>query len=90
VTRLKVSLCILPICDNAYDILVFAGLKIMHTHGYVHRDVSTGNILVFEGRGKLSDLEYSKEMQPPPLHEIRTVCFLPDSSNLLGFLPLLR
>jgi serine/threonine protein kinase len=34
----------------------------MHKYGYVHRDISTGNILLHEGQGKLSDLEYAKEM----------------------------
>jgi prepilin-type processing-associated H-X9-DG protein len=34
----------------------------MHKCGYVHRDVSTGNILFCDGRGILMDLEYAKRM----------------------------
>jgi prepilin-type processing-associated H-X9-DG protein len=34
----------------------------MHKCGYVHRDVSTGNILFCDGRGILMDLEYAKLM----------------------------
>ncbi|KAJ7625033.1 hypothetical protein DFH06DRAFT_746110 [Mycena polygramma] len=37
-----------------------AALKILHDNGFVHRDVSPGNILLIDGKGKLSDLEYVK------------------------------
>ncbi|KAJ7177991.1 hypothetical protein C8R46DRAFT_942924 [Mycena filopes] len=37
-----------------------AGLKILHDLKLVHRDISPGNILVLDGTGKLSDLEYMK------------------------------
>ncbi|KAI0351061.1 hypothetical protein OH77DRAFT_1365081, partial [Trametes cingulata] len=39
--------------DDLYDILFLVS--------WIHRDVSSGNILSFAGRGKLSDLEYVKE-----------------------------
>lgn len=47
----------------------------MH-HGqkiYIHRDISPNNILEFEGRGRLADLEYVKEYQAESSHNIRTV-----------------
>ncbi|KAJ7604110.1 hypothetical protein DFH06DRAFT_1310675 [Mycena polygramma] len=37
-----------------------AALKILHDMNLVHRDVSPSNILVLNGTGKLSDLEYMK------------------------------
>jgi serine/threonine protein kinase len=52
----------------------------MHEHGYVHRDISTGNILLYGGRGKLSDLEYAKEMGTGLPHEVGTVRFTNSSS----------
>ncbi|KAJ7135376.1 hypothetical protein C8R43DRAFT_615500 [Mycena crocata] len=39
---------------------VINALKVLNDLGLVHRDVSLGNILVFQGRGMLSDLEYMK------------------------------
>lgn len=55
---------------------ILLGLQIMHKHGYVHRDISTGNIILHDGRGKLSDLKYAKEIGKGEMHEVRTVCFL--------------
>jgi serine/threonine protein kinase len=52
----------------------------MHEYGYVHRDISTGNILLCQGHGKLSDLEYAKEMGTGDGREVRTVCFTNSSS----------
>ncbi|KAF9449014.1 hypothetical protein P691DRAFT_703938 [Macrolepiota fuliginosa MF-IS2] len=44
---------------------VFVALVLLYLARWVHRDVSTGNIILVEGtdriRGKLSDLEYAKE-----------------------------
>lgn len=46
----------------------------MHRLGWIHRDISYGNILVVGGRGKLTDLEYAKEeMDVSAAHGIRTV-----------------
>lgn len=33
----------------------------MHLSGWVHRDISSGNIIVYKGRGYLTDFEYAKE-----------------------------
>ena len=41
-----------------------AGLKVFNAAGYVHRDISTGNLLLCETDGvrvcKISDLEYAR------------------------------
>ncbi|EKM61578.1 uncharacterized protein PHACADRAFT_61701, partial [Phanerochaete carnosa HHB-10118-sp] len=42
------------ICD------VMECLVVMHDLGWVYRDISTGNILVHDGRGLLTDLEYAQ------------------------------
>jgi tRNA A-37 threonylcarbamoyl transferase component Bud32 len=48
----------------------------MHKLGYVHRDVSTGNVLLWEGGGILSDLESVKKAADLTAHEP-----LPDPST---------
>lgn len=35
-------------------------LQILFMISWIHRDVSSGNILYFDGHGKLGDLEYAK------------------------------
>ena len=47
----------------------------MHKYGWVHRDVSSGNILVVDGVVKISDLEYAKKMEDETSHNGRSVCF---------------
>ncbi|KAJ2987109.1 hypothetical protein NUW54_g9526 [Trametes sanguinea] len=51
---------------DLYDVVqalldALLALQILFLVSWIHRDVSSGNILSFEGRGKLSDLEYAKE-----------------------------
>ncbi|KAF8576249.1 hypothetical protein K439DRAFT_1664701 [Ramaria rubella] len=61
--------------DDTFQALVDAtnGLELMHKHGWVHRDISSGNLLVHEGVGKLTDLEYTKRMSTEGSHsEVRT------------------
>ncbi|KAF9806331.1 hypothetical protein IEO21_08711 [Rhodonia placenta] len=63
---------------DVFDILVNAVvvLLILHELGWVHRDISIGNLLGFIINGvlycKLSDLEYAKPMDDRLGHEIRT------------------
>ena len=45
----------------------------LHRAGWVHRDISVGNILVVDGVGKLSDLEYAKKEGDPGHSGVRTV-----------------
>lgn len=52
---------------------VVQALRIMHQHGYIHWDVSTGNIISYNGYGRLADLEYAKEISTGGAHEIRMV-----------------
>ncbi|KAI0916492.1 hypothetical protein AcV5_002972 [Taiwanofungus camphoratus] len=41
-------------------------LQLMHNSGWVHRDISVGNILVDkDGNGRLGDLEYAQKMGQP-------------------------
>ena len=40
---------------------------------YVHRDISGGNILFYEGRGKLCDLDYAITPNARGQHGVRTV-----------------
>ncbi|PSS30941.1 hypothetical protein PHLCEN_2v2510 [Hermanssonia centrifuga] len=43
---------------------ICSALKLMHQTGWVHRDVSIGNILIdSHGKARLSDLEYAKDMK---------------------------
>lgn len=53
---------------------VLLALEIMHILGYVHWDVSAGNILFWKGTGILSDLEFTKKYSDLTIHEVRTVC----------------
>jgi hypothetical protein len=53
---------------------VTIALEIMHILGYVHRDVSAGNILFWKSAGILSDLEFAKKSSDLTIHEVRTVC----------------
>ena len=48
----------------------------MHKLGWIHRDVSAGNIMVFSNTVKIADFEYAKEMDKetvPQAHTVRTV-----------------
>lgn len=46
----------------------------MHELGWVHRDISYGNILIVGTMGKITDFEYAKEEMNMSTHGIRTVC----------------
>ena len=48
-------------------------LKTLHMLGWVHRDVSSGNVLIVNDGAKLADLEYAKREGDKSLHGIRTV-----------------
>ena len=53
---------------------ILSVLHALHRLGWVHRDISYGNVLIVEGRGKITDLEYSKRVNDNTgPHGIRTV-----------------
>ncbi|GJE97403.1 hypothetical protein PsYK624_136200 [Phanerochaete sordida] len=39
---------------------VVDGLRLLHKNGWVHRDISPGNVLIHNTDGKLSDVEYAR------------------------------
>ncbi|KIP02045.1 hypothetical protein PHLGIDRAFT_79694, partial [Phlebiopsis gigantea 11061_1 CR5-6] len=51
---------------------IVKGLYHLHASGYVHRDISVGNILIVNGKGKLGDVEYAKAENDDSSHDIRT------------------
>lgn len=58
-----------------YFLTAIAGLSLMHKLGWMHRDISAGNILVIgDDCAKIADLEYSKHVDDQsPIHCGRTV-----------------
>ncbi|KAI0735311.1 hypothetical protein C8Q76DRAFT_278275 [Earliella scabrosa] len=44
-------------------------LWLLYVAGWVHRDISTGNLLCYSGRGILADFEYAKKFDPKPTKE---------------------
>ncbi|KAI6110909.1 hypothetical protein EDD16DRAFT_1522009 [Pisolithus croceorrhizus] len=71
------------VCQPLYELqtldTVFAtledarkALQFLHSVGWVHRDVSGGNVLRWDNLGKLADLEYAKHMNSNASHEVRT------------------
>ena len=57
---------------NPSNTLVLA-LAFLTKKGFVHRDISPGNIIIYEGRAKLSDLEFAKQYESGASNHIRTV-----------------
>ncbi|KAI6144040.1 hypothetical protein BKA82DRAFT_4179732, partial [Pisolithus tinctorius] len=51
---------------------VYKALQFLHSAGWVHRDVSTGNALRAGEVGKLADLEYAKRMDFDATHDVPT------------------
>ena len=50
-------------------------LGILHKHGWVHRDLSYGNVLVDpQGRARLIDFEFAKMCANKDEPEFRVVC----------------
>ncbi|KAI0345493.1 hypothetical protein BDW22DRAFT_1352969 [Trametopsis cervina] len=46
-------------------------LRALHSTGWLHRDISSGNILIVDGIVKLTDLEYAKNMMNSTSHSER-------------------
>ncbi|KAF8966229.1 hypothetical protein BDZ97DRAFT_2074195 [Flammula alnicola] len=64
----------LPLLMHAMRDIIQA-LSVMSRKGYVHRDISTGNIIMYEGRARLADLEFAKEYGTGTLNNVRTGTF---------------
>ncbi|OCB90616.1 hypothetical protein A7U60_g2134 [Sanghuangporus baumii] len=47
-------------------------LSRIHGCGWVHRDISIGNLYMYRGRGLIGDLEYAKCKNSDVAHELRT------------------
>ncbi|KAF8811240.1 hypothetical protein BYT27DRAFT_7184620 [Phlegmacium glaucopus] len=61
----------LPVVIQAmHDVLKV--LAFLTKKGYVHRDISPGNIIIYNGRAKLNDLEFAKEYGSGTSNNIRT------------------
>lgn len=55
---------------------MYEGITALHELGWIHRDISSGNILVegTDGPAKIADLEFCKRIDDEsPGHEGRTV-----------------
>ncbi|KAI5993486.1 hypothetical protein EDD15DRAFT_896360 [Pisolithus albus] len=50
---------------------IHKALQLLHSIGWVHRALSTGNALHFGGMGKLADLEYAQHMDSSITHEVQ-------------------
>lgn len=58
----------------------------MWRKGYVHRDISDGNIILYGGRARLVDLEFAKKYGTGPSSPVRTVSRLPHSRYSIAIL----
>ena len=56
---------------------IFLALAFLTKKGYVHRDISPGNIIIYKGHAKLNDLEFAKEYGTRTSNNIRTVSHVP-------------
>ncbi|KAF5342229.1 hypothetical protein D9611_002093 [Ephemerocybe angulata] len=57
--------------DTAFNVLadIAGALKLLRKAGYIHRDISPGNCLIYGSKGKLSDLEFCKPFSEPGSHD---------------------
>lgn len=56
-----------------------AALGLLHRAGWVHRDISKGNIMVDDsGHARLADLEYAKLMDDENIPDLQVVCLFVD------------
>ena len=72
--------CLADIALGRYDFGLFCdvflnrdlGLKVLHECGWVHRDISCGNILLIGKGGMITDVEFTKADNASTYHSIRT------------------
>jgi serine/threonine protein kinase len=65
------------------NLSLFLALAFLAKKGYVHRDISPGNIIIYEGRAKLSDLEFAKQYESGTSNNIRTVSQPPPNIRIV-------
>ena len=66
-------------------LMLFTVFPFIHESGWVHHNISVGNVYLFEGRGMLSDLEYAKRKNDASQHDVRV-----RGSDFLGIICELR
>ncbi|KAF9074801.1 hypothetical protein BDP27DRAFT_1415727 [Rhodocollybia butyracea] len=77
--RKHVRVVFKEVCASVYELVdggslgrcltdTVQGLKYLHQAGFVHRDISAGNCLYYEGRGIVADLEYCREYRSSSVH----------------------
>lgn len=55
--------------------MAFTVLELIHACGWVHRDISVGNMYLYQGHGLLADLEHAKRTCEGSDNQVRMVCF---------------
>ncbi|KAF8831872.1 hypothetical protein HHX47_DHR1000921 [Lentinula edodes] len=58
--------------DQLMKLTIIPGLNLFRIAGFIHRDLSGGNTLFFEGKGIISDLEYAKRYNEVSSHNPKT------------------
>ena len=61
-----------PVYVGGCKLTFVSALHHLHQGGWLHRDISVGNILVVGERGTLIDMEYATKMGQEP--ELKIVC----------------
>jgi serine/threonine protein kinase len=59
-----------------YAIVLNSVLEILHKYSWVHRDMSPGNIIFYDGGSRFSDFEYAQKTTRLVDDEVVTVCCL--------------
>ncbi|KAF8891896.1 hypothetical protein CPB85DRAFT_248297 [Mucidula mucida] len=70
--RIHRQVIFLEVCETLYKVFSYSkfalglaqlvhGLAYLRLAGFVHRDISPGNCLIYEGQMKISDLEYARK-----------------------------
>ncbi|KAI6111285.1 hypothetical protein F5141DRAFT_1113655 [Pisolithus sp. B1] len=62
-------MCELRSLDTMFGTLLDAH-QVLHSLGWVYRDVSAGNVLRAGQAGKLADLEYANQVDSRTTHEV--------------------
>lgn len=53
--------------------MIYSVVALLSACGWVHRDISSGNVYYYEGRGIVGDFEYAKPINSGQRSETRTV-----------------